>query len=154
MALGRDSEKAGYSNYGVGMTDVAAPVGNFGVLSDTPNEFCEEQVLSTIPPGFATLLGNYGCFQGTSMASPHAAGVAALIVSQFGRVGNDAGERPDVVMRPQQVEDYLQSTVVDIGLRGYDECFGNGRINALRAVLHDTSNVYDPTAPPCPEYAE
>ncbi len=86
------------------------------------------------------------------MASPHAAGVAALIVSQFGRLGDDAGE-PDVVMRPNEVEQYLQSTTIDIGLTGYDECFGNGRIDALRAVQHDTSNVYEPN-PPCPEYAE
>jgi subtilisin family serine protease len=149
MALGAFSEKAGYSNYGVGATDVAAPGGNFGVFSDTPNEFCDEQVLSTVPFVF----GTYGCFQGTSMASPHTAGVAALIVSQFGRVATDAGET-DVVMRPTQVENYLQSTTVDIGLKGYDECFGNGRINALRAVLHDTSRVYDATAPFCPEYSE
>ncbi len=146
MALGRLSEKAEYSNYGVGMTDVAAPGGNFGALTDTPNDFCDEQVLSTIP-------GGWGCFQGTSMASPHVAGVAALIVSQFGRVANDAGE-PDVVLRPQNVENYLQSTVVDIGEPGYDECFGNGRANALRAVLHDTSRVYDAAAPFCAEYAE
>jgi subtilisin family serine protease len=149
MALGRFNEKAGYSNYGSGMTDVAAPGGNFGLLSDTPNEFCEEQVLSTVPAAF----GFYGCFQGTSMASPHAAGVAALIVSQFGRVGTDAGET-DVVMRPQDVESKLQATTIDQGLPGYDECFGNGRINALRAVQHDTSRLYDATAPFCPEYEE
>ena len=89
------------------------------------------------------------------MASPHAAGVAALIVSQFGRVGTDAGE-PDVVMRPQQVEDYLQSTTIDlIGAgqtftKGYDYCFGNGRVDAVRAVLHETS--YEAfTTEPCPE---
>jgi subtilisin family serine protease len=149
MALGRASEKAFFSNYGVGATDVAAPGGSFDELNDTPDQFCEQQILSTIP----VVLGAYGCFQGTSMASPHSAGVAALIVSQFGRVGTDAGE-PDVVMRPTEVESYLQSTTVDIGLKGYDECFGNGRINALRAVLHDTSRVYDGSAPPCPEYAE
>ncbi len=84
------------------------------------------------------------------MASPHAAGVAALILSQYGTLGPDG----DVKMPPQKVEDYLQSTTVDIGLRGYDECFGNGRIDALRAVAHDTSRAYDPTAPDCPEYAE
>jgi len=58
------------------------------------------------------------------------------------------------VLSPTKVESYLQSTVIDQGLRGYDECFGHGRINALRAVKHDTSNVYDATAPFCPEYNE
>ena len=146
MALGPASEKAAYSNYGTWATDVAAPGGN----SDNPNgEFpgpCGNTVLSTIP-------GNaWACLEGTSMASPHATGVAALIVSQFGRLGTDAGE-PDVVMRPQNVESYLQSTTVDLGLPGYDECFGNGRIDALRAVTHDTSQLYEPN-PPCPEYEE
>jgi subtilisin family serine protease len=145
MALGPVKEKAYYSNYGVGATDVAAPGGN----PDDPQEIgsCEHEVLSTLPGGL------YGCISGTSMASPHAAGVAALIVSQFGRVGNDAGET-DVVMRPQEVESYLQSSTIDQGLTGYDKCFGNGRIDALRAVTHATSRLYDPTAPPCPEYAE
>ena len=141
-ALGRVNQKAGYSNYGFGKVDVAAP-GGAGTTGD-----CENTVISTIPLGTG-----YGCFQGTSMASPHAAGVAALIVSQFGKEGTDAGEL-DVVMRPQRVEDFLQSTTIDQGLPGYDECFGNGRINALRAVQHDTANVYDPTAPFCPEYEE
>jgi subtilisin family serine protease len=157
MALGLNSEKAGYSNYGFGMTDVAAPGGN-GTTGD-----CRRTVLSTIP-------GNaWGCIQGTSMASPHAAGVAALIVSQFGRLGNDAGV-PDIVMRPQEVEAYLQGTTIDLvwpdptsnsGIdnesKGYDQCFGHGRIDALRAVLHETSyeartvpNCVDGSAPPPP----
>ena len=76
--------------------------------------------------------------------------MAALIVSQYGQLGPDG----DVKMPPQKVENYLQSTTVDIGLPGYDECFGNGRIDALRAVTHDTSVLRDPSAPPCPEYAE
>jgi subtilisin family serine protease len=137
MALGRQSQKAGYSNYGTGATDVAAPGG-------TANGDCTRGVPSTIP-------GNlYACLQGTSMASPHAAGVAALIVSEFGTVGSDG----DVSMSPTKVEAYLQGTTIDIGLAGYDECFGNGRIDALRAVLHDTSAAYDATAPFCPEYDE
>ena len=84
------------------------------------------------------------------MASPHAAGVAALIVSQYGRLGSDG----DVKLSPQTVENYLQATAVDQGLPGYDKCFGNGRIDALRAVTHDTSKAYDATAPHCPEYDE
>jgi len=137
MALGNQSQKAGYSNYGTGATDVAAPGG-------TANGDCLRGVPSTIP------LGGYGCFQGTSMASPHAAGVAALIVSEFGTLGADG----DVEMSPTKVEQYLQATAIDIGLAGYDECFGNGRIDALRAVVHDTSAAYDAAAPFCPEYAE
>ena len=147
MALGPGSEKASYSNYGFGMTDVAAPGGNSSSPYPAFPGPCGTQVLSTMPFG-----SGYACIQGTSMASPHSTGVAALIVSQFGRVGTDAGE-PDVVMRPQEVEAYLQGTTIDIGLPGYDECFGNGRIDAVRAVTHDTSRLAQPN-PPCPEYAE
>ncbi|HYY77274.1 MAG TPA: S8 family serine peptidase [Gaiellaceae bacterium] len=137
-ALGRNSEKAGYSNYGTGANDLSAPGGN-GTTGD-----CNTTVLSTFP-------GNlYLCIQGTSMASPHTAGVAALIVSEFGQLGSDG----DVKLSPTKVEAYLQGTTVDIGESGYDECFGNGRIDALRAVQHDTSNVYDASAPFCPEYGE
>lgn len=136
-ALGSNKEKARYSNYGTGANDVSAPGGN-GTTGD-----CGRTVLSTIP-------GGYLCIQGTSMASPHTAGVAALIVSQFGTVGQDG----DVKMSPTAVESILQSTSVDQGLSGYDECFGHGRIDALRAVTKDTSKAYDAAAPPCPEYSE
>ena len=137
-SLGRQSEKARYSNYGTGVADVTAPGGN-GATGD-----CRTTILSTLPGGA------YGCIQGTSMASPHAAGVAALIVSQFGKLDKDG----DVKLSPTTVEQYLQSTTIDIGLQGYDECFGNGRIDALRAVNHDTSSVYDASAPFCAEYNE
>jgi subtilisin family serine protease len=136
-ALGASQEKAGYSNYGAGPADVAAPGGN-GTTGD-----CRTTILSTIPGGL------YACIQGTSMASPHAAGVAALIVSQYGTVGPDG----DVRMSPQRVAALLQGTTVDIGLGGYDECFGHGRIDALRAVTADTSRAVAET-PLCPEYAE
>jgi subtilisin family serine protease len=138
MALGRNSQKASYSNYGVGAVDVAAP-GGAGTTGD-----CTTTILSTLP-GDA-----YGCIQGTSMASPHAAGVAALIASQFGYLGSDGDWKIEVT----KVESILQSTTVDIGLRGYDECFGHGRIDALRAVTKNTSSVYDAAAPFCPEYGE
>ncbi|HEX7195864.1 MAG TPA: S8 family serine peptidase [Candidatus Limnocylindria bacterium] len=137
-SLGPDSQKAGYSNYGTGKVDVAAP-GGAGTTGD-----CRTTILSTLPGG------SYGCIQGTSMASPHAAGAAALIVSQFGSAGTDG----DVKLSPTKVEALLQGTAIDIGLAGYDECFGNGRIDALRAVTGDTSSSYDASAPFCPEYGE
>lgn len=113
---------------------MTAPGGN-GTTGD-----CTTTVLSTFP-------GNaYGCIQGTSMASPHATGVAALVVSQFG-AGDPGG---DVRLSPTSVEARLQSTAIDLGLEGYDRCFGHGRVDALRAVLHDTSGFTEEN-PACPE---
>ena len=140
-SLGPFSEKSAFSNYGVGATDVVAPGGNY--TGPGGPSIAASAIVSTFAPS------GWGYAQGTSMAAPQAAGVSALIVSQFGRIGDDG----DVEMPPQQVEAYLQGTTVDIGERGYDECFGHGRIDALRAVLHDTSNLYEAT-PPCPEYEE
>jgi subtilisin family serine protease len=137
-SLGPRSEKAGYSNYGAGAADVAAPGGN-GRTGD-----CATTVLSAFPGG------GYICIQGTSMASPHAAGLAALIASQYGRLGSDG----DVKLSPSSVQDRMQSSAVDIGLLGYDRCFGHGRIDALRAAAGDTSKVYDGSAPFCAEYSE
>jgi subtilisin family serine protease len=91
---------------------------------------------ATFAEGCTVVPGTWGCFQGTSMASPHAAGVVALIVSQFEKlVGGD------VKLAPDAAQSRLQSTVIDQGLPGYDECFGHGRIDALRAVKNDTSSV-------------
>jgi lantibiotic leader peptide-processing serine protease len=139
VALGPDSEKAGYSSYGDGAADVSAPGGNAIVTGAS----CDDQILATIP-------GGYGCLQGTSMASPHAAGVAALVVSRIGKLSGNG----DVKSSPSAVADRVMSTVVDIGLAGYDECFGRGRIDALRAVTNDGAGAYDATAPFCAEYGE
>jgi subtilisin family serine protease len=130
--LGDTSEKAWYSSYGSGWADVAAPGGG-----DPLNAGCVNEVLSTIP-------GGWGCFQGTSMASPHTTGVAALVISQLGKP--QTGFRVD----PDKVSRQLTRTAIDIGAKGYDKCFGNGRIDALRAVQNDTTYRFVQT-PACPE---
>jgi subtilisin family serine protease len=66
--------------------------------------------------------GNLQLASGTSMAAPHAAGVAALIVQR------------NPTWTPVQVREKLGTSSVDLGVPGWDPIFGYGRINALRAV--------------------
>ena len=56
------------------------------------------------------------------MASPHAAGVAALILSK----------NPNLT--PEQVRQVLRASATDLGTPGWDPLFGYGRVNAKRAV--------------------
>ena len=53
-------------------------------------------------------------------------------------------------LNPTRVESIMEATTFDIGARGYDKCFGNGRIDALRAVKNQTGHPFR-TVPPCGE---
>jgi serine protease len=66
--------------------------------------------------------GNLRIASGTSMASPHAAGVAALVLSK------------NPMLLPEQVRAILRNSADDLGAPGWDPVFGAGRVNALRAV--------------------
>lgn len=105
-ATGYFNEKAFYSNYGLGSVDIAAPGGDsifqapasgydgggrlLGAWSSTASAF---------PSAYATedcvgsVCGLYAWSQGTSMAAPNAAGVAALIVSRYGDFGRGQSQR-------------------------------------------------------------
>jgi subtilisin family serine protease len=72
-AVGVRGLKAYYSNFGRNETKVAAPGGDRTQVPNTAD--ANGRILSTV------INGQWGYKQGTSMAAPHAAGVAALIVS-------------------------------------------------------------------------
>ena len=186
-AVGPSGRKAYYSNYGFRASTVSAPGGDrrefFGtprydspgtrILSTYPADLAMEEGL--IGPRFGSLdpfavvdcirrprnernCGVYVYLQGTSMASPHAAGVAALIVSEYGS-GSGAG----FGLAPRQVERILRRTATNhacpsvssaelypdlvgldpnvpfedqvcVGTAEYNSWYGDGIVDALAAV--------------------
>ncbi len=102
-----------YTNYGKSLVDISAPGGDF----DHPGDFWYyDMVLSTIP-------GGWSWSAGTSMASPHVAGVAALIIEKNG------GD-----MSPKEVAKQLYNTADKVDGNGKSAYHGKGRVNAYRAV--------------------
>ena len=102
-----------YTDYGRSHITVSAPGGDF----DSPSSlWYYDMVLSTIP-------GGYTWTAGTSMASPHVAGVAALII---GKNGGD--------MDPFDVAKKLTNTADKVDGNGASLYHGKGRVNAYRAV--------------------
>lgn len=109
---------ASYSNYGQAI-DVAAPGGETQV--DYTNDGYGDGVLSTIVDEDQGVYA-YDFSQGTSMACPHVAGAAALLLSV----------NPN--LDPDQVESLLESTAIDLPPAGPDIFFGAGAVDAFAAV--------------------
>ncbi|MER7518879.1 S8 family serine peptidase [Streptomyces sp. NPDC126499] len=74
-ATGAKDLKASYSNYGLGVIDVAAPGGDRTEYQTPDAPAVNGRILST------TVNGGFSYKAGTSMAAPHAAGVLALLKS-------------------------------------------------------------------------
>ena len=125
-AVSETKTKSGYSSYGLGAIDVTAPGGD----TRTPTG-C---VLSTVPSGY-----DYSC--GTSMAAPHAAGVAALIASTHPKVdavslGRMLNAQAETLACPADYD--LNGTGVQdafcTGYSEYNSFYGHGLVDALAAV--------------------
>lgn len=185
-ALGPSGSKADYSNYGVEQTDVSAPGGFFRDFVGTPEyKSVGNLVLSAYPEYLAKtedvlnpdgtpkvpnvvqdcqngVCAYYQYFQGTSMAAPHAVGVAALIISRYGR--KDRAHPGGLIMNPDKVERLLRRSATptpcpDPPLRSYaaeertpdfdalcvgdahsNGFYGSGIVDALRAVSGHNDN--------------
>jgi lantibiotic leader peptide-processing serine protease len=177
-AVGPSTTKADYSNYGLDEVELSAPGGWFRDFVGTPNfSVPANEILSPYPVHVAIeegladengvpvddfsvqycnrrgTCGFYTYLQGTSMASPHAAGVAALIVDAHGRNGRGGKSLdPDTVEaimtrtatdhacpaggveiytdegRPEEFNAPCEGTTAENGL------YGEGIVNAARAV--------------------
>ena len=124
-AVDPDGEKAWYANFGPSV-DLAAPGGDLQV--DRDGDGALDGVLSTSGEGGGQF--TYALDEGTSMASPHTAGVLALMLAANPRLTQAdierllAGTHPDTPRRMTR----------DLGVAGRDEMLGYGVIDALQAT--------------------
>ncbi len=187
-SIGPSGRKAYYSNYGTEQTDVAAPGGDFRDFFGTDKyRTVENLVLAPYPMNVGLATGSidpttgdvvpntadiikhcvgttcayYQWIQGTSMASPHAAGVAALIVSRYGeyrgpkrglelkpdetaaKLFESAQQTPCPATEPFTYPDRpVEYNAMCDGTPEFNGFFGHGVVDALRAVSggEDNSN--------------
>ena len=114
-----DGARASYSTFGTGI-DVVAPGGQTNI-DQNGDRYGDGILQQTFQPGSPRAFGYY-FYQGTSMATPHVAAVAALVKS----------------VRPRytaaQIRAAIEGSCVNLGAPGYDTTFGWGLIDAAAAI--------------------
>jgi serine protease len=123
-AVNRSSKRAPYSNTG-SYVELVAPGGDFtdgaldGLVTQIGLDFRLFDQTSVVRPRFDRY--DLISVEGTSAASPHVAGVAALLYAQG-------------ITSPAAIESALERTATDLGTAGRDPEYGFGLINARAAV--------------------
>ena len=129
-ATTRNGCQADYSDSGADL-DVVAPGG--GVDAPNPEDpNCDPDDLTgdwiyqeTFRGRSVRRFGLPGGYEGTSMASPHVAGIAALLIAT-----RKLGPHPT----PKQIQAHLETTAHDLGTPGFDRRYGWGLVDAARAL--------------------
>ncbi|MGR3178289.1 MAG: S8 family peptidase [Candidatus Anammoxibacter sp.] len=138
-----DKSLSFFSNFGPEI-DVVAPGGDKTVDQNSdgrPDGILQE----TFTRGFFRFFGDFNWdliqLQGTSQASPHVAGVAALILAK------------NPMFTPDEVRNAIFRTAEDLGEPGKDDTFGWGLIDAAAALGPLPLPTPEPTVTPTPDSA-
>lgn len=142
VATGDPNAPAFYTNFGRSSIDVAAPGGNADAADGHPLSnwpwgpdiaswvwsYCSKTSLLFDASG--NILGYAGCqagnrlngYIGTSQATPHVAGLAALLMAERGK------------WNPSQIKQQIEKSAIDLGKKGRDPYYGKGRISVSAAL--------------------
>jgi serine protease len=122
--------QAEYSNDGRGLDLVAPGGGADAAIEDDPTH-CRpngrpgRDIFQLTFTGSVRKFGLPGGYQGTSMAAPHVAAIAALVIAS-----GILGPKPSA----KAVEDRLKATARDLGPPGPDDRYGSGLVDAGKAT--------------------
>ncbi|MBN0044138.1 S8 family serine peptidase [Streptomyces actuosus] len=134
-ATGAKGIKSSFSNYGLGVIDIAAPGGDATRYQTPAPPATSGLILGTLPGG------KWGYMAGTSMATPHVAGVAALIKSTHPHASPalvkallylEADATP--CTDPYDIDADGKVDAVCEGSRNHNGFYGWGTVDALDAV--------------------